>query len=106
MKSPDTEKLAAMIAKMLDAESRRSDIAAALKAVEKIEQRLDRLEQVVEDRNTQPYIGNTDHPSLDKFTVAEAIADSIFDGRYKEKACQLEPSKPCDHCSMCSSRGF
>lgn len=53
---------------------------------------------------------NTDvvltHPSLDKMRVAEAIADSIFDSKLKEKACQFEPDKPCDHCSMCNSRGF
>ena len=46
------------------------------------------------------------HPSLDKLRVAEAIADSIFDAKLKEKACQFEPDKPCDHCSMCNSRGF
>jgi hypothetical protein len=23
-----------------------------------------------------------------------------------EKACQFEPGRPCDHCSMCNSRGF
>ena len=37
---------------------------------------------------------------------AEAIVDSLFDHHSKEKACTFEPSKPCDHCSMCSSRGF
>lgn len=46
------------------------------------------------------------HSSLDKFNIAEAIADSIFGHLNKEKACQFEPDKPCDHCSMCSSRGF
>ena len=46
------------------------------------------------------------HVSLDKFSIAEAIADSIFGSEFKEKACQFEPGKPCDHCSMCNSRGF
>ena len=47
------------------------------------------------------------HPSIDKFTIAEAIADRIFSGVESEKACAFEPNgKPCDHCSMCNSRGF
>ena len=44
------------------------------------------------------------HPSVDKFQIGEAIADGIFGT--KEKACTFEPSKPCDHCLMCNSRGF
>jgi hypothetical protein len=63
---------------------------------------LDALEQTIPQsaiRNPQ-----ATHPSLDKLNIAEAIADSIFG--VKEKACTFEPSKPCDHCSMCNSRGF
>ena len=90
MTSPETKK--------------QGDIGAIFAAIDKINRRLDKLEQnsgvTVETRASRP------HPSLDKFNVAEAIADSIFDGRFKEKACQFEPGKPCDHCSMCNSRGF
>lgn len=47
------------------------------------------------------------HPSLDKLSIAEAIADEIFTAKGVEKACTFEPNaKPCDHCSMCNSRGF
>ena len=48
------------------------------------------------------------HPSLDKFKVDEATAISeLVDFFESEKKCSLDPSgKPCDHCSMCSSRGF
>jgi hypothetical protein len=47
------------------------------------------------------------HSSLDQFSIAEAIADLIFEGIGENKACQFEPNdRPCDHCSMCSSRGF
>ena len=79
-----------------------SDLAALFGAVEKINHRLDRLEgvQSVSIELKPP------HPSLDKLSIAEAIADSIFGSEFKEKACQFEPSKPCDHCSMCNSRGF
>lgn len=78
------------------------DAASIFAAIERINHRLDKLEATripsVEIRST--------HPSLDKLNIPEAIADSIFGSEFKEKACQFEPSKPCDHCSMCNSRGF
>jgi hypothetical protein len=46
------------------------------------------------------------HPSQEKFGVEEATSELVdfFEGT---KTCELEPGgKPCDHCSMCSSRGF
>ncbi|MFN2454186.1 MAG: hypothetical protein ABR577_08195 [Pyrinomonadaceae bacterium] len=48
------------------------------------------------------------HPSAERFGVDEAAAVSelvdFFEGA---KICELEPGgKPCDHCAMCSSRGF
>ena len=79
-----------------------SDLAALFGAIEKINYRLDKLEgKPVESSRSQLM-----HPSLDKLSIAEAVADSIFGSEFKEKACQFEPDKPCDHCSMCNSRGF
>ncbi|MGH9967653.1 MAG: hypothetical protein ACREBG_07435 [Pyrinomonadaceae bacterium] len=47
------------------------------------------------------------HPSQEKFGVEEAVVSELVDFFEKEKTCSLEPGgKPCDHCSMCSSRGF
>lgn len=47
------------------------------------------------------------HPSQEKFGVEEATVAELVDFFEKEKTCSLEPgSKPCDHCAMCSSRGF
>ena len=47
------------------------------------------------------------HPSLEKFGVEEATVTELVDFFEKEKICSVEPgSKPCDHCAMCSSRGF
>ena len=47
------------------------------------------------------------HPSLEKFGVEEATVTELVDFFEKEKICSVEPgAKPCDHCSMCSSRGF
>ena len=84
--------------------SQNTDLAALFAAVEKINHRLDRIEQATPQSNISdpPF----KHPSLDKLNIAEAIADSIFGSQFKEKACQFEPDKPCDHCSMCNSRGF
>ena len=47
------------------------------------------------------------HPSQEKFGVEEAVVSELVDYFEKEKTCSVEPGgKPCDHCSMCSSRGF
>lgn len=87
---------------MSDPNSQNSDIdLAAIKAsLDALSARLSLIESV-----DQPTV-QTAHPSLDKLQIAEAIADSIFSHYKKEKACQFEPDKPCDHCSMCNSRGF
>src|SRR5262245_42901147 len=117
MASQDTQKLADRIAKLLESESQSPDLASLYASIQKINHRLDKLEgsqsqrshDVGPDKSTfRSYISNLklNHPSLDKFSVAEAIADEIFAGVQKEKACQFEPGKPCDHCSMCNSRGF
>ena len=47
------------------------------------------------------------HPSLEKFGVEEAVVSELVDYFEKEKTCGVEPGgKPCDHCAMCSTRGF
>jgi hypothetical protein len=47
------------------------------------------------------------HPSQEKFGVEEATVTELVDFLEKEKICNVEPGgKPCDHCAMCSSRGF
>lgn len=47
------------------------------------------------------------HPSEEKFGVEEATVSELVDFFEKEKLCSVEPGgKPCDHCAMCSSRGF
>src|ERR1700752_381477 len=50
---------------------------------------------------------NAGHPSQERFGVEEATVSELVDFFQSEKACTLEPGgKPCDHCAMCSSRGF
>ena len=47
------------------------------------------------------------HPSQERFGVEEAAVSELVDYFEREKTCNLEPGgKPCDHCAMCSSRGF
>lgn len=47
------------------------------------------------------------HPSQEKFGVEEAVISELVDYFEKEKTCSVEPGgKPCDHCAMCSTRGF
>jgi hypothetical protein len=47
------------------------------------------------------------HPSQEKFGVEEAVVSELVDYFEKEKICSVEPGgKPCDHCALCSSRGF
>ena len=50
---------------------------------------------------------NISHPSQERFGVEEATVAELVDYFQSEKTCSMEPGgKPCDHCAMCSSRGF
>ena len=47
------------------------------------------------------------HPSQERFGVEEATVSELVDFFEGDKKCELEPGgQPCDHCAMCSSRGF
>ena len=49
----------------------------------------------------------SDHPSQERFGIEEATVAELVEFFESEKKCSVEPGgKPCDHCSMCSSRGF
>jgi hypothetical protein len=114
MKIDPTKNLAEKIARLIESESQAPDHAALFAAIEKINHRLDKIESGQQRPKVTPDLISEisslrSHPSLDKFDVAEAIADAVFggvQGMHREKACQFEPGKPCDHCSMCNSRGF
>ena len=48
-----------------------------------------------------------EHPSQERFGIEEATVAELVEFFEKEKKCSVDPSgKPCDHCAMCSSRGF
>jgi hypothetical protein len=47
------------------------------------------------------------HLSEERFGVEEATVAELVEFFENEKKCSMDPSgKPCDHCAMCSSRGF
>ncbi|MCP9494215.1 MAG: hypothetical protein MSG64_07155 [Pyrinomonadaceae bacterium MAG19_C2-C3] len=47
------------------------------------------------------------HPSGQRFGIGEAVSELVDYFEQSTKTCELEPgNKPCDHCAMCSSRGF
>ncbi|MDT4898157.1 MAG: hypothetical protein QOH25_3234 [Acidobacteriota bacterium] len=53
------------------------------------------------------YVPAAAHPSEERFGVEEAAVSELVDFFEGEKKCELEPGgKPCDHCAMCSTRGF
>jgi len=62
----------------------------------------------IESRVSAPRVHSPwSHPSLDRFGVEEATVSELVDFFQGEKQCSMEPGgKPCDHCAMCSSRGF
>mgnify|MGYP003390252772 CR=1 FL=1 len=103
----DTQKLTERIARLLESERQGGDLASVFASIEKINHRLDKLEASGASSQLQVTGPQSAHPSQDKFAVLEAMADQVIDGLKKEKACTFEPNgKPCDHCSMCGSRGF
>ena len=71
---------------------------------------LGRLPAMLGHDNPQSAILNpqtVDHPSQERFGIEEATVAELVEFFEKEKKCSVDPSgKPCDHCAMCSSRGF
>ena len=106
MQNEEVQKLAEKIAQAISSESKPNDLKGIQASIEALNSRLDKIESTRSNFKFEIAPPPTQHPSLDKLNVAEAIADSIFSHYQKEKACQFEPDKPCDHCSMCNSRGF
>ncbi|MBA3632505.1 MAG: hypothetical protein H0W58_06820 [Acidobacteria bacterium] len=108
MKDSETQNLAERIAHLLQ-ENGGDDFSALRSSIEKINERLTKIEAELDYQNPQSATRNLQsfHSSQEKFAVAEIVADEIIKGLEQEKACPYEPTgKPCDHCAMCSSRGF
>ena len=84
-----------------------SELGAIRATLNELQNRLIQIESKVTSvpRVQSPWL--TSHPSMERFGVEEATVAELVDYFQNEKACSLEPGgKPCDHCAMCSSRGF
>ena len=81
----------------------RSELAAMHASLTELQNRLVQIEAKV----GAPRVHSPWHPSQDRFGIDEATVSELVDFTQNEKACSLEPGgKPCDHCALCSSRGF
>ena len=81
-----------------------TELAAMRASLNELQNRLVQIEARV---GSAPRVHSPWHPSLDRFGVEEATVSELVDFFQNEKNCTLEPGgKPCDHCAMCSSRGF
>jgi CRISPR/Cas system-associated protein Cas10 (large subunit of type III CRISPR-Cas system) len=92
-----------------------SELAAMRATLNELQNRLIQIESKVSSsgpttpRVQSPWLAgvNASHASMERFGVEEATVSELVDFFQNEKACSLEPGgKPCDHCAMCSSRGF
>lgn len=109
MENGNTQILAEKIARLLQTETSGADFNSVQLSLEKLNQRLDRIESQLAFQNPKSQTPNLKsfHSSQEKFTNLEELADEIINGSQMEKACPYEPTgKPCDHCAMCNSRGF
>lgn len=112
------ERIARRVAASPAASQSRPDIASELAAMRaslnELQNRLIQIESKVRPEPAgpgtySPWLAgvNASHPSLERFGVEEATVSELVDFFQKEKTCSVEPGgKPCDHCAMCSSRGF
>ena len=114
MTNESTHKLAEKIALLLqEGENEINDFDSLKSSIESINKRLDKIENKLDSQSSNRIHSSSfiphslNHSSQEKFNVAEINADEAFENSEKEKACPYEPmGKPCDHCAMCSSRGF
>jgi len=105
------ERIARRVAATPAAAPSRNDIASELAAMRaslnELQNRLIQIESKVRVEPTVPTVHSPWHPSLERFGVEEATVSELVDFFQNEKSCSIEPGgKPCDHCAMCSSRGF
>lgn len=93
------------IARLLQDEEKGGNDAFLRESLEKINQRLDKIESQLKPN---PQISNPKslHPSQEKFKFIEELVDEIIVNQQLQKACLFEANKPCDNCLMCNSRGF
>ena len=110
------ERIARRVGGGAPVQSSNTDISSELSAIRvtlnELQNKLVQIESKVGSnapRVHSPWLAgvNASHPSQERFGVEEATVSELVDFFQNEKTCTLEPGgKPCDHCVMCSSRGF
>lgn len=114
MEKIEAQKLAERIALLLQENERKAnDFAVLRSSLEKINARLDIIENKFDSQNSHSIQSSAssfqplNHPSREKFQIPEAISNEEGGNYETEKPCPFEPTgKLCDHCSMCGSLGF
>ncbi len=109
MEKDEKSGLLAQLVKLLAPEERpnapQDKLSAICRQLEAMNNRLATIENEFVSKSTQvSQLRLAPHPSQERFQIAEA--NELLLPNTKEKACRFEPDKPCDYCSMCSSRGF
>lgn len=93
-----------------ESESKESELALLRQSVERMNERLSKIENALSANNPQSPVRRLRiaHPSQEKFEIEDGFAPDENGASFEiEKPCPFEPAgKPCDYCSMCSSRGF
>lgn len=105
-------KLLAQILTADDSPPNNSDSADLSKILSKLDDLNSRLVQIETRLDEKPQIQPTETPNFINpvFPVLMHSSRERFafpEDAFEQKACHFEPGgKPCDHCAMCSSRGF
>jgi hypothetical protein len=100
-----SEELAAMRASLGELQNRLIQIESRVRSVNQSAP----VSTASAPRTHSPWLAgvNPNHPSQERFGVEEATVSELVDFFQSEKTCSVEPGgKPCDHCAMCSARGF
>ena len=109
MKGQNTQNLMEKIALLLKEEERKDDSTLLRESLEKINNRLDKIESQLSAPSPQSAIRNPQsiHPSLEKMRIIEEVVEELFSAQQGQKLCTFEPhNKPCDNCSLCNTRSF
>lgn len=102
MRDENKQALADKIARLLQNDAGVEGSEQVWRALDDLARRVEALERTATIA-VRSATAQLPHPSLEKYKVIEAFAPEGAE----EKACAFEPNgRTCDHCSMCSSRGF
>ncbi len=110
METNEKSKLLAQLVKLLTPEEQSNGqqgeiLSLVLQQLETMNNRLETIENEFMAKPGQvARLQLAPHPSQERFQIAEV--NELLLPQTNEKACRFEPDKPCDYCSMCSSRGF